>query len=934
MKEGKENNKIFGNMKKETKKRIKKFILKRVLFPIICILVLGASVIVVIEGAVMAPIKAIGDGLSSVGNAISNIFKFDEETGDIQMQENVLNSIRNELENQAIDPDYAGFDETNGEKYIEKFMKTEAASTMPDTGDSDVKGIIKIMRVFPGAKATKDEKTGDKVYESKELEFVGKSKFEEMQRNADADILNKFSIKGDNILYAVRTSVEIDGKKDTSIEIREINYKSAITQYSMPYEFLQILYSISQNPNFADAVADLIKDSRIELTIQDCETTTTTKTTTTHREKYTGFVNYTYNMKLSNSVTGSTIEGIEGVDKNNAIANSTTISKPIEQLSEPIVEESTTVRVTNNPVIAITKADTWISYQTTAMEREDTNTDSDTTTEQPDGEVEKDYDVSVITNPTALDDNAEAHNEAKQQLNSEVQLIQVENHKDRQLVEQSVRIQENIKSTTYKNTPSKVKSQEEKFLSLLRTVDGKKGSKYDPNGELVEYELPGYNEQNASAKKRKSSPDTSLRSAAEEMFSLLQRCGEKTAKLEEIMRYLMYKYTGINYGVTELDFSAFEITSFSSFSGGGSILEEYLKGWENESIRQYIAGETSYNSYIGQYVTQDKKNYICYTDLHDTRNYGYGVCHWLGPGWNQVERYSKLGINIKDDKYNQLGVSLLPIETVDQVMEMEIADNQAYVEKKVNAAGIKLEENQIHALVAVAYQYGNIGNFTTAYQQCGNTEALRDNFIVNGFTPFRSGYNNTKRATANWNVFNKGVYMTGGGKILDPAQFGSSDFLKTAEKVWKEVSTSGRYPTYGGSSVPCKGPTIDCSSFVSWVLYEYGYKEFAGAQHVTQQFYNTNWNAKYGWTEIAVGRGENPSSKFKPGDIFVRDSGNNDGHVQIVVSVQNGKVMTYDCGDPTAKTWNNSGGNPVDGTWFSNDSLARPGKIIRVTKPK
>lgn len=46
------------------------------------------------------------------------------------------------------------------------------------------------------------------------------------------------------------------------------------------------------------------------------------------------------------------------------------------------------------------------------------------------------------------------------------------------------------------------------------------------------------------------------------------------------MRYLMYKYTGINYGVTELDFSAFEITSFSSFSGGGSILEEYLKGWE------------------------------------------------------------------------------------------------------------------------------------------------------------------------------------------------------------------------------------------------------------------------------------------------------------------------------------------------------------------
>ena len=50
--------------------------------------------------------------------------------------------------------------------------------------------------------------------------------------------------------------------------------------------------------------------------------------------------------------------------------------------------------------------------------------------------------------------------------------------------------------------------------------------------------------------------------------------------------------------------------------------------------------------------------------------------------------------------------------------------------------------------------------------------------------------------------------------------------------------------------IPINGKLVDCSSFVSWVLYEYGYKEFAGKQHRTKNFMQTNWNEKYGWEEI------------------------------------------------------------------------------------
>ncbi len=155
----------------------------------------------------------------------------------------------------------------------------------------------------------------------------------------------------------------------------------------------------------------------------------------------------------------------------------------------------------------------------------------------------------------------------------------------------------------------------------------------------------------------------------------------------------------------------------------------------------------------------------------------------------------------------------------------------------------------------------------------------------------------------------------------------NADILEVAEKLWKIVA-NGNF-TYGGTPIP---PTdvIDCSGFVSWILYEYGFNDEFNYQHVTQQFYTTNWNEKFGWEEVPVGAGEDVTSKLQPGDILVRDDGSNNGHMNITVSVDNGKVMSYDCGDTTGQTWRNSGGNPVDKTRFA-ASDSRPGKIIRVT---
>ena len=184
------------------------------------------------------------------------------------------------------------------------------------------------------------------------------------------------------------------------------------------------------------------------------------------------------------------------------------------------------------------------------------------------------------------------------------------------------------------------------------------------------------------------------------------------------------------------------------------------------------------------------------------------------------------------------------------------------------------------------------------------------------------------RRKSEWILFKTGYYDRI-DKYCSNSE-GNGEFLEVAKEVWTEVCTSGRFTTYGGSSIPCNGPTIDCSAFVSWVLYEYGYTEFEGGQTNTWGLMDTDWTAKYGWEQIPVGSGENPIDILQPGDIFVRNGGGTH-HVTLVVEVtDDGRILCYDCGN-TSANWNGTDGSPMDKSYFLTES--GEGKIIRVTEP-
>ena len=160
-----------------------------------------------------------------------------------------------------------------------------------------------------------------------------------------------------------------------------------------------------------------------------------------------------------------------------------------------------------------------------------------------------------------------------------------------------------------------------------------------------------------------------------------------------------------------------------------------------------------------------------------------------------------------------------------------------------------------------------------------------------------------------------------------------SAFLQVAARIWKQIANDGYQYTSGSVAIPPSDKKINCSAFVNWVLYEYGFKdEFGSNTYDTVSFVSTDWTTKMGWQEVSVAASEDVTSKLRAGDILVRDAGGGaNGHMNIIASVDDGKILAYDAGSES--NWNTSNakaGKPIDVTNFAK-SDSRAGKIIRVS---
>lgn len=152
--------------------------------------------------------------------------------------------------------------------------------------------------------------------------------------------------------------------------------------------------------------------------------------------------------------------------------------------------------------------------------------------------------------------------------------------------------------------------------------------------------------------------------------------------------------------------------------------------------------------------------------------------------------------------------------------------------------------------------------------------------------------------------------------------FESDDIVENAIKCHEYLRTNGYTYAMVGIEIPdgvTNGKTIDCSSYVTWVLYCTGYENLKGHQQTSYTFNQNPWK----WEEVSV-------EDAVPGDILVYQSSSIQ-HVEIVAANPQGNYFTvYSCGSNGAIS--NPGTTELPEAGHPGYSKSQVTKILRPAK--
>ena len=238
----------------DTSKDMLKNVLRKHYKRIISVIILAFFLVVLIASAFWASISSIYDKVSKV---FSDVLDYIQINGNnLEIDQDYLSEAMKRIENMGVDASTLGL--TGNEDYLERFLEAEIVTNYPYLGGDDLQGTV----YFERAKID-----GSTI----QLQYISYDAFYAMQEVGDSELYNYFTVDTEDWTVHV-------GKNSAqhNFEIEKINYKNMVEKFSMPFEFTIALAMTSQNPQFALAVVNLVKDSRIVVTIAESKTTVTT----------------------------------------------------------------------------------------------------------------------------------------------------------------------------------------------------------------------------------------------------------------------------------------------------------------------------------------------------------------------------------------------------------------------------------------------------------------------------------------------------------------------------------------------------------------------------------------------------------------------------------------------------------------------------------
>lgn len=729
------------------------------------------------------------------------------------------------------------------------------------------------------------------------LQFINLENFNKYIENKDTSIVKYYTMdENENILIGVvdqttETLTSDDGdmvlsdyadslsdsdmsetgkysKTEYNVYSKSINYKSIVSKYTMPFQYLWSFIVTGDDKGVGLDLAKLVENSEIVISIFDNITENEDVSTYTYKKE----------RKANVSATATSETNYGKYTKSDKWENENAV---IWKENDTYTIKHTVTYKNNKPIVDITKADVWIVDYSKEYEYKDLDQTDQTSQDINSRDLDTKY-VDDGDNPktSAKGDGTDLpyYDKFKDKLEGLKKALEKE-------IENSVKL-EVVNGVT-------------KDLTMSTSITSCEASYYKHQVEKKEKDVSTEYSQKYVAKTPVNNPKVEKKTEEEIkngtgqdnfvtilcdakhtnarnkitneitdwLFEMLEE-NPDTVNMVDLTSYLLYKVTGDDKRFNDsYDFSIYEPGDMNhvSVTNGASYKTLNLTDEDLQILYKITSAERGAG-------TQQQQEYVVSVILNRVLS-------------------SKFPNTVHD--------------VVFQKNQFQPTRNGAYEAAVPSQTTIDAVNNVV--------QNGDTAKYAVYFMT--PAASLKEKWLSNCEFLFNDKDDNLRYA----NVSGCHNFYTTQAIIDELQQYGTSGgggtVVEEAIKVHKYVRENGYEYAQRGVTVPNNnGKTIDCSSYVTWVLVNAGVNGFnEGMYQWTSSTFNSN---PQGWQEISV-------NDAQPGDILVYSN-----HVEIVAAVGNDKFIVYNCGGKTSIKAVGSNGLPESSN--SGRSKAQIRKILRV----
>lgn len=357
-----------------------------------------------------------------------------------------------------------------------------------------------------------------------------------------------------------------------SMSTTQVNYRELVDKYTMPFNLLWAFLVVGEDDDFVLELADLVYKSEIEITVHDNYT------------KNTDIETWKYTKNNKNEVSATATETTK------SISRSTEFEDIVKKEYET---KKTIVTQTNTLDVSLTKANTWVVDCEVKYNQKETKSESDPEKSEVEGTEypEKPNSTSDTYEHKKITDIAvEVSNKAREQGVSSpnvVKDIKVKTYSKYEDITKTV--EHKVETTNYISEPATVKEKTDPKAEESNFVKIFKKKKYENNRNRI-------------------------LSVENWLFEIIER-NEDTTDMLDLVKYLLYKATGANYGVTEIDFNLFYPSKLTSVGA-----DDYIVHTDQSPKEQVITDVNKLKQAFAGYSGSSKliENAEIFLELQET----------------------------------------------------------------------------------------------------------------------------------------------------------------------------------------------------------------------------------------------------------------------------------------------------------------------------